>query len=114
MTYLRGESLFPLTSCFGGLGVYRMKAFAAGEYDSGTDIEHVPFHRSMRQNGYGRVFLNPSQITLYGRRHRTYDAIANRICRLRDRFLGKPETECYFEKGKSTFAEQLCEVRRAA
>lgn len=85
ITYSRGESLVPLTSCFGGLGVYRMPAYAAGEYDNGTDIEHVPFHRSMRESGFGRIFLNPSQMVLYGRRYRTYDAIATRICRWRDR-----------------------------
>ena len=114
ITYRRGEELVPVTSCFGGLGVYRMAAFQAGEYDeSAADTEHVPFHRSMRNRGFARAFINPSQVTLYGRRHRTYDKYVLRFCRLRDELLGRPETEFFFEKGVTQLARQLCE-RRAA
>jgi len=60
----RGAAMVPINSCFGGLGVYRMDAFRRCSYD-GTDCEHVPFHRKMRQSGMGRLFMNPSQITLY-------------------------------------------------
>ncbi|MCA9213497.1 MAG: glycosyltransferase family 2 protein [Planctomycetales bacterium] len=115
ITYERGEQLAPITSCFGGLGIYRMEAFRAGQYDCDIgDTEHVPFHRSMRAAGYDRTFLNPSQITLYGRRHRTFDKYAVGVCRLRDQLLGRNETTYYFEKGKTQLAEQLCERRRAA
>ena len=88
MLWDRGEPLVPVTSCFGGVGVYRTEAFLAGKYDGG-DSEHIALHRSMRENGYGRVFLNPSQVTLYGRRRRKCDrfvALFQRVtaaCRLR-------------------------------
>lgn len=60
----RGEDLVPVNSCFGGLGIYRSQAFERCSYD-GSDCEHVPFHRKMREAGMGRIFMNPSQITLY-------------------------------------------------
>jgi hypothetical protein len=61
----RGEPLVPLDSCFGGLAIYRMEALRAGARYAGTDCEHVPLHRRMRELGFGRVFLNPSQIVIY-------------------------------------------------
>ena len=60
----RGERLLPVLSCFGGLGVYSMAAMQSAQY-SGPDCEHVILHDRMRQQGLGRVFLNPSQIVLY-------------------------------------------------
>ena len=60
-----GTELVPVNSCFGGLGVYRIEAFTRCSYD-GTDCEHVPFHRRMREAGMGRLFMNPSQLTHYG------------------------------------------------
>jgi hypothetical protein len=60
----RGDPWLPVWSCFGGLAVYRMPCFYAADYD-GTDCEHVALHRKMRAAGYGRLFLNPSQIVLY-------------------------------------------------
>lgn len=70
--YRRGDPLVPVTSCFGGLGIYTMQAFAAGRYDA-SDMEHVGFHSSMAAAGFSRMFLNPSQIVVHGRRHRTLD-----------------------------------------
>jgi len=67
-----GEPLLPVTSCFGGLGVYRMEAFLSSRY-AGWDSEHVPFHFDMRAAGFQRMFLNPSQVTLYGHRMRKSD-----------------------------------------
>ncbi|MFV1964857.1 MAG: hypothetical protein ACC628_05505 [Pirellulaceae bacterium] len=72
MCWQRGEPLVPVTSCFGGLGIYRLPAFLAGRY-AGGDCEHIGLHRSMRANGYPRIFLNPSQIALYGRKRRRMD-----------------------------------------
>jgi len=72
MCWQRGESLVPVTSCFGGLGIYRRRAFLSGRY-AGGDCEHIGLHRSMRSNGYSRMFLNPSQIALYGRKRRRMD-----------------------------------------
>lgn len=81
LVFRRGEPLKPLASCFGGLGVYQMQAFQNGVY-SGGDIEHVGFHRTMREKGFGRIFLNPSQIVIYGRRHRKLDPMVARIQRI--------------------------------
>lgn len=74
----RGEPLIEVGSCFGGMGIYSMEAFAAGEY-AGSDCEHVNFHRSLKVRGFDRLFLNPSQITLYGRRHRSTDRLIRRM-----------------------------------
>ena len=68
----RGSSMVPLYSCFGGLGIYSYDAFSAGNYD-GNDMEHVAFHQSMCDAGHDRIFLNPSQIVVYGRKHRKLD-----------------------------------------
>ena len=70
--YYRGEPLVPVTSCFGGLGIYRMEAFRQGHYGA-ADCEHVIFHRHLIEGGFRRLFLNPSQILVYGRRRRFGD-----------------------------------------
>jgi hypothetical protein len=70
--YRRGESLVPVTSCFGGIGIYRMDAFRQGRYGA-ADCEHAVFHRHLIKAGFSRLFLNPSQILVYGRRHRFGD-----------------------------------------
>ncbi len=84
----RGQPLQPVYSCFGGLGIYTMQAYQAGRY-SGADVEHVTFHRELHQRGFGRTFLNPNQIALYGRKHRSWDRFAAKLIRLRDRALGR-------------------------
>jgi hypothetical protein len=60
----RGDPLLPVESCFGGLGAYRLACLRACEY-GGTDCEHVVFHNRIRDAGFSRLFLNPSQITMY-------------------------------------------------
>ncbi|HEY0980771.1 glycosyltransferase family 2 protein [Schlesneria sp.] len=72
MSWQRGEPLVPVMCSFGGLGVYRMPAYLAGTY-SGHDTEHVTHQQVARPLGFRNVFLNPSQITLYGRHHRRSD-----------------------------------------
>lgn len=72
IVYDRGTPLVPVTSCFGGLGIYAMDAYAAGRYGT-DDLEHATFHRTMIAAGYPRLFLNPSQLVIYGRRHRFGD-----------------------------------------
>lgn len=74
MQWQRGQSLVPVTSCFGGLGIYRMPALLSARY-SGWDSEHIPLHQAMRHNGFHRMFINPSQIALYGRRVRIADRL---------------------------------------
>ena len=71
----RGDSMLRVNSCFGGLGVYRMEALLACGYD-GSDCEHVGFHRQMREQGLDRIYLNPNQIVLYGRKRRSVDRFA--------------------------------------
>jgi hypothetical protein len=74
----RGEPLEPVYSCFGGLGVYRMEAFRSARY-AGGDCEHVPFHKHMRESGFARQFLNPSQLVFYGRKPKRFDNVV-RLC----------------------------------
>jgi hypothetical protein len=81
LDYRRGDPLVPVTSCFGGLGIYTTQAFAAGRYDS-CDMEHVGFHASMAAAGFSRMFLNPSQIVVHGRRHRTLDRCVRMLLRV--------------------------------
>ena len=69
-----GEPLVPVASCFGGLGIYTMAAYRQGRY-GGTDLEHATFHRSLIAAGHDRLFLNPSQLVIYGRRHRFGDGL---------------------------------------
>lgn len=59
-----GESLLPVESCFGGLGLYRMECFEKCQY-GGNDCEHVVFHADMKRKGLNRLYLNPNQIVLY-------------------------------------------------
>lgn len=84
----RGEPLVAVTSCFGGLGVYRMDAYRAGRY-AADDLEHATFHRSLRDAGHGRLFLNPSQIVVYGRRRRFGDALAHAVVRSWEAVVGR-------------------------
>lgn len=64
LRFRRGEPLVPVWSCFGGLGIYRTECLSAASYE-GSDCEHVTLHRMLRERGYDRLFLNPSQIVLY-------------------------------------------------
>ena len=85
----RGAALVPVTSCFGGLGIYRMEAYRAGRY-ADDDVEHAAFHRSLLAQGHRRLFLNPSQIVVYGRRHRFGDAAVDAALRLLAVVGGRP------------------------
>lgn len=59
-----GDPMVEVNSCFGGLGVYKMKDIEGCEY-TGEASEHVPFHRDIREKNNGKIFLNPSQVVLY-------------------------------------------------
>ncbi|MEX0670168.1 MAG: hypothetical protein WD060_06915 [Pirellulales bacterium] len=78
LVYGRGEPLVPVTSCFGGLGIYTMDAYGAGRYAI-DDLEHATFHRELIARGRSRLFLNPSQILVYGRRRRFGDQTVERF-----------------------------------
>jgi hypothetical protein len=95
--YHRGQPLQPVTSCFGGLGIYRMPVYLAGRYD-GTDVEHVSFHRDLYRQGYRQLFLNPNQIVVYGRKHRTWDARLKPLLWMLERLQGKTRTEWRFDR----------------
>jgi hypothetical protein len=84
LAWSRGEPLLPVHSCFGGLGLYRMPAWLAGSYGGG-DCEHVVLHRRMREAGFGRQYLNPSQIVLYGRKRKRFDGLLQSIDRFAQR-----------------------------
>jgi hypothetical protein len=81
LAWSRGEPLLPVNSCFGGLGLYRMPAWLAARY-GGDDCEHVVLHRRMRDAGYDRQYLNPSQIVLYGRKRKRFDGLVLSLDRL--------------------------------
>jgi hypothetical protein len=85
----RGAALLPVTSCFGGLGIYRMQVYSAGHY-AADDLEHAAFHRSLLARGHRRLFLNPSQIVVYGRRHRFGDATIDGALRVWAAVRGRP------------------------
>lgn len=85
--YTRGQPLVPVTSCFGGMGIYRMDAYQAGRYGA-SDTEHAIFHRELIERGFGRLFLNPSQILVYGRRHRFGDPFVAAALRAWSRCTG--------------------------
>lgn len=78
LVYDRGAPLVPVTSCFGGLGIYTMDAYRAGRY-AADDLEHATFHRELIVRGRSRLFLNPSQILVYGRRRRFADRTLERL-----------------------------------
>jgi hypothetical protein len=88
--YERGLPLVPVSCCFGGLGIYAMNAYAAGIY-SEDDLEHATFHRSMIAAGHAKLFLNPSQLVIYGRRHRFGDGFVASLLRFFHRDGGHPE-----------------------
>jgi hypothetical protein len=100
-----GEPLVPVASCFGGLGIYQMPAYEAGEY-SGDDVEHVGFHRSMSRRGLSRIFLNPSQIVMYGRRHRTGDALTGSMLAAWSWCTGRPGEPWMFARGERPDGEE--------
>jgi hypothetical protein len=54
-----GSDPIKMYSCFGGLAVYKTKAFISGLYDASLGCEHVFFHKSLSENGF-KMYLNPS------------------------------------------------------
>lgn len=111
--YDRGAPLVPVTCCFGGVGIYAMQAYAVGTYRE-DDLEHATFHRSLIAAGHSRLFLNPSQLVIYGRRHRFGDGFVAGLLRFFHRDGGHPEL---FAKARTTSAgppPAIARGRRAA
>jgi hypothetical protein len=92
MSWRLGDPLQPVYSCFGGMGFYRTEAFLSSSY-GGEDCEHVVLHRQMRQRGYDRQFLNPSQLTLYGRKAKRWDPVVIAIDRVQQRLRRRSHPE---------------------
>jgi hypothetical protein len=111
LLYERGQPLVPVTSCFGGLGIYRMPAYLAGRYD-GSDVEHVTFHREMHRRGFDKTYLNPSLIVVYGRKHRSLDPWAAAIIRALDRLPFRTPTVWQFPADGAASAQPLAEAPR--
>ncbi len=65
LVFRRGDQPVRVWSCFGGLAVYRMEGLRSGAHYGGDDCEHVVLHRQLRERGFDRQFINPSQIVLY-------------------------------------------------
>jgi len=59
----RGEDPYEVDSCFGGMAIYKSNVLDKVFYTE-KDCDHVTLHEQIRNNGY-KVWLNPSQITLY-------------------------------------------------
>jgi len=97
--YHRGQPLQPVTSCFGGLGIYRMPVYRHGRYGT-TDTEHAGFHRELIRTGFPRLYLNPSQILVYGRRHRFGDPVVAAVRRAWESISGRPATPWVFGPGR--------------
>lgn len=69
MSLEKGDKPIEIGSNFGGLGIYKFKDIIKCEYRPSTPdeevcCEHVSLHQQIRKRG-GKVFINPSLITLY-------------------------------------------------
>jgi hypothetical protein len=61
----KGDPLLPVSSAFGGLGIYKMKSLYGSWYE-GKTCEHVCLHQTMAEKGHGKFYINPSLILLSG------------------------------------------------
>lgn len=60
-------------SCFGGLMLYKTNSILSGKYNSHLSdkhdnifcVEHSALHESMELNGFGNIYINPSQQCIY-------------------------------------------------
>ncbi len=59
-------NLIKVSSCFGGMAIYKKKYIRGCRYDSiNEDCEHVVFHRCIDRENSGRMYMNPVQIIRY-------------------------------------------------
>ncbi len=63
MRFERGERPIEVASCFGGLAIYKRRVLVDNCY-SDEHCDHQTINRKIRDGG-GKIYLNPSQITLY-------------------------------------------------
>lgn len=62
--WYRGEPLVPVFSAFGGLIVYRAEVLRRVPLDLHR-LALAGFHRKLHMSGFGRTFINPSQLVVY-------------------------------------------------
>jgi len=62
----RGESLIKVNSCFGGLAIYKPYVLFEGVDYTEKDCDHPTLHNALCDKGH-KIYLNPSQITLYNK-----------------------------------------------
>jgi len=68
-----GLPLIPVDSAYGGLAIYKWNSIAgiAYEYVENNDdqvrskSEHVALHKMMKENGFMRIYINPSMLVKY-------------------------------------------------
>lgn len=59
----RGYPPLRVLSSFGGMAFYTADAFLSGQYIVEI-MDHAGFHMKLYQNGYDRLYINPSQILI--------------------------------------------------
>ena len=64
LSFRPGMPPVPVWSAFGGMAIYRGACLQGLRY-GGEDCEHVVLHERLRERGFSRHYLNPSQILLY-------------------------------------------------
>lgn len=69
----RGEDLVPVNSCFGGLTICKPFFLYEDINYTSEDCDHTTIHNKLTEEGY-KIFLNPSQITLYNKSEYMYDS----------------------------------------
>lgn len=70
LMFHRGQSLVPVTSCFGGMMIYPSSILENDIQYTNEHCDHVTLNKQLTQLGYN-IFLNPSQITLYSEHYYT-------------------------------------------
>lgn len=105
MVFGRGDDWLPMTSCFGGVGIYQTEAYLNGGY-LGNQSTHLDFHQSMRRKGFNRIYLNPSQVVVYGRKPQRFDMAFRKILGLLGTFkLKKYERWRFLDDADSTIRQ---------
>ena len=69
----KGMPFFPVDSAYGGLAIYKWVSIKNIYYSYllNDDIrvqcksEHVGLHKSMKENGFGKIFINPAMSVKY-------------------------------------------------
>ena len=61
-----GGKLIKVKSCFNGFAFYKMKSIINSNYNSKYKCEHIGLHKEMIDNGYSKLFFNPSMIVFVG------------------------------------------------